>query len=506
VLESAAPISLSSSLSREVERQVEQGLQNSRFLYLDFFIGEIDHEGHATSDPGAMLHVLEELDALVGRVWTAIQQGPLARETLLVVVSDHGMNNVPGVLSQTFSLPDLFNSEEGGAHHVVTNREQLSDYKLRGINPLVHRVITPSTKSFYLEGQASHYPTAWLDIDGNERAAIHLRNSDLNKLQILLQQLATPNLAAAIRKAAAERICRIVDFHRGRWQQTISELDEELKKLDAAIVERKEMVAGFPRRETREERKLGQDKFRRRLRRQLQDWQDEESAYKEYVSHLQALLRLKPDEIRPFTESISRLIPEMSLGDNNTVADLEHYVVGPGPGGLTIDQQGRLNDEESFRYVNYFSLLAKQRARNNPQAQLSSKPIDFIATGLPDRKYSSDQQSSEHAYWLYGDEDHQLLILQDPAGNLRLEPIRNLQENQNGQFNWAEQSWQAGLPLRLYEDPKLHLPSGQDRDKWLSARHSERDWFAAIHQCRYSNGIIGITEELSPVAANVPGL
>jgi hypothetical protein len=238
----------------------------------------------------------------------------------------------------------------------------------------------------------------------------------------------------------------------------------------------------------------------------LQDWQEEESGYKEYLSHLQALLEFKPDAVRPFRGNISTLIPEMSLGENNTVADLQHYVVGPAPAGLMIDQRGHLDEEESFRYVNYFSLLAKQRARNNPQVQLSSKPIDFIATVLPDRKYSPGLQSSEHAYWLYGDEDSQLLILQDLAGKLRLQPVRNLQENENGQVTCAERSWQAGLPLRLYEDPKLHLPPGQDREKWLSAWHTEHEWFVAVHQCRYSNGVIGITEELSSVAANVPGL
>ncbi len=505
MLESAAPVSLTSSLSRELETQLEQGLRGSNLLYLDFFTGEIDHEGHATSDPAALFHVLQELDALVGRVWTAVQQGPFSRQTLLAVVSDHGMNNVPGIFSQTFSLPDLFNSEEGGAHHVITNREQLSDYKLKGINPLVHRVITPSTRSFYLQGQASRYPTVWLDIDGNERAAIHLRNSDLNKIHILLQQLTKTNLPGAIRKAAVERICQTIDLHRARWMQTISQLTEELEDLDRAIAQRKKAIGEFSQEETRDKRETGEDKARRRLRRELQDWQTEESGYKAYLSHLRALLEFKPDEVHPFTGNISTLIPEMSLGDNNTIADIQHYVAGPSPTGLAIDHEGHLDDEQSFRHVNYFSLLARQRARNNPQAQLSSKPIDFTATALPDGKYSSGLQTPEHAYWLYSDADNQLVILQDPAGNLRLEAIRDLKEDANGQVTWQEQNWHSGLPLRLYEDPKLQLPAGQDRGKWLSAWHTEHEWFSAVYQCEYSNGIIGITEELLPIAANVPG-
>ncbi|MDQ2844398.1 MAG: alkaline phosphatase family protein [Acidobacteriota bacterium] len=106
MLESAQTLSLSSSLSKEEENVLEQGLRGSRLTYLDFFIGDVDHEGHATSDENAMLFVLQQLDAVLGQVWTAIQQGPLAEQTLLVAVSDHGMNNVPGIISQSFSLPD----------------------------------------------------------------------------------------------------------------------------------------------------------------------------------------------------------------------------------------------------------------------------------------------------------------------------------------------------------------------------------------------------------------
>ena len=65
--------------------------------------------------------------------------------------------------------------------------------------------------------------------------------------------------------------------------------------------------------------------------------------------------------------------------------------------------------------------------------------------------------------------------------------------------------WRNGLPLALLEDPDLYLPPGAQRLDWLSEWHSEQEWFRAIHKTRYSNGVIGITEELSPVGENVPG-
>ncbi len=49
-------------------------------------------------------------------------------------------------------------------------------------------VITPSRDSFYLPYEAADYPTVLLDLDGNERAAVYLRNSDLNALHMLLKE------------------------------------------------------------------------------------------------------------------------------------------------------------------------------------------------------------------------------------------------------------------------------------------------------------------------------
>ena len=207
---------------------------------------------------------------------------------------------------------------------------------------------------------------------------------------------------------------------------------------------------------------------------------------------------MNPDPNRPFRENIRALVPELSLGDNNTIRNLQHYVVGPSAGGLALEVAGHLDPERSFRYVDNFELLASQRVRNNPQPALSPKPIDFIAATLPDI-------GSQHAYWLYGDEKHQLVILTNASGNILVRPVADLHQNQNGDVSWSAQSWAPGRPLHLFEDAGLQLPAGTDRAAWLSQWHTEREWLNAIHGCKYSNAVIGITEELSPVAENVPG-
>jgi hypothetical protein len=473
-------------------------LQQPEVLYLDFFTGGMDHKAHTTNDPAALYQELRQLDMLVGRIWTAIQNSPLADQTIFAVVSDHGMNNVPGILSQTFSLPDLFNSPSGGGHHVVTNRHQLSDYKLRGLNPLVHRVIAPSTSSFYLAGEASRYPTAWLDIDGNERASVHLRNSDLNEIHILLIELEKPDIQAQVRRAAAAYLREIIDSHRAAWTETANDLNQEMAALEEAIRARKQIVAQQPKKWTPEQIAAGEDQAARRVAAELRAWEREHASYCGYISHLRALLALNPGPNRLLNENIGALVPELSLGDNNTIRDLQHYVVGPSPAGLTLDASGNLDPERSFRYVDNFELLALQRVRNNPQPALSSKPVDFIAAALPDI-------GSQHAYWIYGDEAHQLVILTDAEGNIALRPVAHLRQDQQGNVSWSAESWATGFPLRLFEDPELQLPAGSDRADWLSASHPEREWMDAVHRCEYSNAVIGVTEEMSPVAEYVPG-
>ncbi len=494
-LESMDAPSLDEMLGQQTETELKQALHEPEIFYADFYTGDIDHMGHVTNSPAALRDALERLDALAGRTWTAITLSPVASETLFVVVSDHGMNNEPGVTSQTFSLPDLFSSAEGGGHHVVTNRVLLSDYKLKGLNPLVHRVTTPSTASFYLAGEASRYPTAWLDIDGNERAAIQLRNSDLNKLHILLLQLARTDLTPQTRRAAAECLRETVDTHRAAWTSTLDQLDQEMGALQKAIEQRQKAV-GEVHQWTRGQRDEGQDKAARRLTNELGAWQREHTGYAAYVKHLRALLAFAPDTARPFHGNVADLIPPLALGDNNSVGEIERYIVGLSANGLTLDSGGKLDEDRSFRRVNYFSLLARQHARNNPQPALSPYPIDFMAMRL---------QGGAERYWLYGNEDNQLVVQVGNDRRISLQPVRRLMQDANGRITWEPLSWHSGIPLHLFEDPHLRIPTGADRATWLSEPHTEREWLEAVHLCHYSNGVIGVIEELSPIADHVPG-
>src|SRR6185369_14352399 len=121
------------------------------------------------------------------------------------------------IISQGYNLVKLLGTPSGGGHHVITKRRLMMDYSLKGIYPLVPLITTTTDNSFYLKGQSTDYPTALVDFDGNERSAIHLRNSDFNLLHILLQQLKASKLSERPRRATTELFFALVDRNRPEW-------------------------------------------------------------------------------------------------------------------------------------------------------------------------------------------------------------------------------------------------------------------------------------------------
>src|SRR5260370_40810070 len=124
------------------------------------------------------------------------------------------MQSQPGLSRPGSDLVGFFHSRAGGGQHVVTNRHPLAEFKLKGLDPFVSEVVTPSEESRYLKGAAGQYPTVLLDLDGNERASVYLRNSDLNALHILLEELNRGGTDPARRSAVTAAFFRIVEKHR----------------------------------------------------------------------------------------------------------------------------------------------------------------------------------------------------------------------------------------------------------------------------------------------------
>jgi hypothetical protein len=503
----------------QLEREVLEKLKDPRIRYLDFYTTEFDHAAHHNRERETHLIALQELDRIVGRIWTTIEATPQAAETALVVVSDHGTNSDERIYSQGFNLVKLLAARAGGGHHVITKRRLLSDYALKSIYPLVPLITTTAEDSYYLKGRSTDYPTALVDFDGNERASVHLRNSDLNVLHILLAELRGKKLSPPLARAATEAFFRTIDAHRDEWRNLHANLQEELGALRRLIERERAHVAAQPKEWTKADADAGRDKEARRAKARADSWATDELKYAEYARTLSNLLSLKPENFDPARLRVPDYIAKGAMGEQNTIGELRDYAVGVAPGGLALAPDGSLDMQKSFARVNYFALLRETRVRNNVQSGIDSHPVDFIAArvaaeALTDA-YGKEFRADE-AVWLYRDEDTQALILarHERDGELRLRyvPVARLrQEPGGGAIRYERAGWRAELPLKMWEDPRLSVPGGVRREDWLDGWHTDLEWLRALHLTTYSNGVIGLQEHFGRHAtpateADVPGL
>jgi hypothetical protein len=492
----------------QIERELIERLNDPRTRYMDLLQMSFDHAAHHSNDRETHLEVLREMDAMLGRLWTAIQKSPMASETTFIVVSDHGFNTDEHVISQGFNLVNLLGSYGGGGHHVVTKRRLLMDYSVKAINPLVPPITTTTSQSFYLKGESANYPTALLDFDGNERAGLHLRNSDLNVLHLLLQQLQRKDLPPQLRNATTDALLVAVAQDRVNWQSDLDRFDEVLAALRRAIETQRALCESQPKKFSLAEVELGRDDNAHRICIQATQWTELEKSYSTYVATMRNLLSLRKENLAPSKLKIEELIPKDAMGQRNTIHDLQNYVVGLGKDGLVQKGDGSLDLERSFLRINYFDLIHQQVVRNNLQPGVSTHPVDFIATRIPRETIapvlSADLQPDDDVIWLYGGPDRQALIL--PRGeatgqlHLRYLPIANLSQDAQGSIHFEQAEWKLGLPLRMLEDPRLDVP-GADRGAWLNDWHTDLEWLRALHKTQYSNGFIGLHEQFTQFTA-----
>jgi hypothetical protein len=452
-----------------IERDLIARLRNPNIRYLDLLVPYFDHTAHVSREPEAQLLAVQEIDGVVKRVWTAIQATPTASTTTMILVSDHGMNTAPAIYSQGFNLIEFFGSTKGGAHHILTNRPPLGAYSFKSLSPTVPLLITASSQSEYLRGYSSEYPTLALDADGNERASIYLRNSDFNILQILWQQLLRKDLSPKQRSAVEGAFLKTVDYSRSRWIELVKEMKQEIASL-------------------------------RRFSILSQSRNADEVRYGPYIRTLDTLLGLQPG-FSLARYKIEDLIPKRSLGDANTIYDLQNYIVGLGRDGLVFREDGTLDFDKSLARVDYLTLLQEQRARNNVQADVSARPVDFIAmTVAPELLGNALQEDTliSNAVWLYKNGENQALIIARRRSQGRLElkyiPVRWLAQDQDGDIHFSKAEWQDELPLGVWRD--LPLPADR-RSEWLGEWHTDKEWTDMLHTSEYSNAVVSLQDQFS---------
>lgn len=502
-------LELRSSVPEQLKRELIEGLSDPRLRYLEIVTTEFDHTAHHNKDLESHLFVLKRLDETLGQIWTAIQKSPLASETTLIVVSDHGFNTDERVYSQGFNIVKLLGSAVGGGHHVITKRRLLLDYAIKGVNPFVLDITTTTRDSYYLKSRSSDYPTAMLDFDGNERASLQFRDSDLNLLQIFLQQLQRSDIAVPQRKALTDQFFNTLDARRTEWQKTLDQLDEELGALRRRIGRQRELCAAEPKKFTKEDSDAGRDDEAKRVCAWAYIWMAQEQSYGNYGQTLRNLLALRRDNFDVAKLRIEDVIARRAMGEHNTIQQLQNYVAGIAAGGLVLQGDGSLDMEKSFVYIDYFSLLHDLTVRNNVQVGVVNRPVDLIAIRVPVElvKPLVNEDGIADVVWVSAGEEQQALILAraDEQGQLsfRYVPIKRLTQDETGHLHFELSPWHSGLPLQILEDPQLEVPLGEQaqgregREAWLSRWHTDLEWLHALHKTHYSNGLIGLHEQLA---------
>jgi hypothetical protein len=492
-------------MTEQFERELIARLDDPGVRYLDYYTTDFDHAAHHNRDRASHRFALQNLDAVIGRIWTAISRTPQAPETALVLVSDHASNTSEHIYSQGFNLVHLLGSVSGGGHHVVTKRRLMVDYAIKGIYPFVPLITTTSNQSRYLKGKSDDYPTALLDFDGNERAAIHLRDSTLNVLHILLTEIQRRKLPLPLRRAAADAFVSVVDRHRATWKRTTVELREELAALDRAAERLRASLPPPPESRPKDAPPESAAERDERIRQnaRLKTWTTQSTEYAAYLVTLERLLAATPETLLAKSLRVEHLIAKHAMGDRNSLFALRHYVVGPASSGLVLARDGTLDFERSFERVDYLSLLNDAKVRNNVQQGVSHAPVDFTVMRLSCETFDdAEAAGAQSCIWLNAGLDSQVLVLArtDPALGLLLRylPVARLAEDEQGSIRFTRLGWRSGLPLRLWEDERLALPAGADRTQWLGEWHPERDWLRVTHLGMYGNAVVGVHEQFAP--------
>ena len=177
---------------------------------------------------------------------------------------------------------------------------------------------------------------------------------------------------------------------------------------------------------------------------------------------------------------LESIIKKNSMGDHNTIYQLQNYVVGLSPNGFVLQPDGSLDIKRSFIHLNYFSLLHDVAVRNNVQQDVSSRPIDIIATRLSTADFESLNEPgiSEDVIWINAGRGKEALLLSKTDANgqlsLRYQPITNLTQDEAGRIRFSAVPWQPGLPLKIFEDPRLAIPTTDRADMVERLAHRPR--------------------------------
>jgi hypothetical protein len=337
--------------------------------YLTVFFS-IDHQHHVDPNPENLVQRMMRLDGRIGRIFRAVERSQRRDQTLVVVLSDHGSEYLPGAVNLAFPVTRMFRTRLFGGHTVATLMAEDSAHALttpiQGIDyPRVYEgPFSPYGKAAREKG-ADDYVTAAIDNFGNARAEIHLRNNDLNRLHLLLQARHRP----------------LDEEQRGRWRtlfrRTVADLwtwlGPELANY-RAYHDGSLAWAHNLRQRT--------DYYWRDIGKRLKAEAERDAPQLKALNRLAELCQAVDPVVwlKDSNPSIPDLIPKKYLGRRNSVYQLTRYTIGLDDNlewiEETVDPRGNRVP------MDYISVLSDYEAPNPPPSH-EPNPTDLVVSSLP---------------------------------------------------------------------------------------------------------------------------
>ncbi len=456
-----------------------------RYDYLTVFFS-IDHQHHVDPHPENLVHRMVRLDRRIGRLFRAVERSQRRDQTVVVLVSDHGSEYLPGAVNLTFPLTRMFRKRLFGGHTVTTLLTEDSLHALTTPIPgvdfprLYEGPYSPYGRAAGPGGEEG-YATATIDNFGNARAEVHLRNNDLNRLHLLL--LARQRKLNEEQKAELRH--RLRETVRGLWTW----LEPELENYHTY---HRSLGVWIPNLKQRA------DFYWRDVAARFEDEAARDAVQLRALDRLAELCRASDPVqwLETHDPSIPDLIPKKYLGPRNSLYQLRHYTLGLDDNlrwvETTVDPRGRSVP------MDYISVLSNYEAPN-PPASYEPNPVDILIRSLPvqpmqaalvARGWLSPDVALRQIIWVVSTARHNLqrggqaLVLEAGDGRLRYLPIADLQPTPDGRFEFQPHNQLD--PLGLLFDHEFHSATGEPAFVWLQRFHTRQEWLRAARNTHYS--------------------
>jgi len=427
---------LASLAARKILETDVEGQETHDFVSLIF--SSIDHQFHVDPHYENILSWLARLDDWIGEILNAVEQSRRRDSTLVVLLSDHGLDFDPVYLNYSFPINRWLREPEFGSHTVlspvVEDTEHALTVPVRGVD--FTRVYESPHSAFGHEvpGGEKGFVTAFTDNTGNPRFDAHFRNSDINRLHLLLLEV----LRCRKQPELLERI--YPEFQAAlesanKWLGT--EIDNGLRAANGL----EELARSWS---------ADPDAVSR--------LKEESAAYRRTVSVLQRLSTI-PNEQAQWLKwagkhfRVSDYLPKRYLGPNNTIEQLRNYITG-----WKTPSNERWKGPVAYRTVDYTRLFTSVKA-TAPNSRGNLHPFRFFSVRLPlERLSGAVDRPLRQAIWLVF-ASAEAIILESTEGEILYQPLE------------AVEFLEQGIRLKPLADPARD-PFGYQElaGRWMSRR------------------------------------